>query len=255
MRVKRDLTDGDAGHGRGEIGVETDSSGRGAEMVMVVMPKGVQTGGGVSMSVGSQQAAAESESSVQTEFGVVQRRQTRLDHRLETIDEQFDVVGILSRDGERTGETPEAAEATRLEVAELLLLLAGVVAGRTADHLVNDRLNGGQDRLVVRQRENGIDFRVQQIVNDGKDFGKDDARLRQILVDDAHLVLVRGVSHERRQDGQQQRLRRRVGDHIRVQQKIRLAVRLEEKRRKSSVDARSNDLPVSSVDFPEGSAA
>ena len=158
---------------------------------------------------------------------IVGRGQTRLDHRLETIDEQFDVVRILSRDGERTGESPQTAETARLQVTQLLLL-TGVVTGRTGDHLVDDRLHGGQDRFVVRQRENRIDFRVQQIVNDGKDSRKDDARLRQILVDDAHLVLIRGVSHECGQDGQQKRLSRRVRDHIRIQQQIRLAIRLKE---------------------------
>ena len=131
---------------------------------------------GVSTAVRAHQTAGDA-----TVFGsffvIVGRGQTRLDHRFQTIDEQFDVVGILSRDGERTGKTPQATESARLQVTQLLLL-TGVVAGRTGDHLVDDRLDRGQDRFVVRQRKNRIDFRVQQIVNDGKHFGKDDARLR-----------------------------------------------------------------------------
>ena len=214
---RRSPTGGDAGHRRGKIGVQTRS-------IVLMMSKGMMmmvVGRGMSTPVVAQQTASHA-TQFRAVFVLVQGRQTGLDHRLETIDEQFHVVRVLSRDGERTGEAPQSSETARLKVTELLLLLTGVVARRTGDHLIDDGLHGGQDRLVVRERKNRVDLRVQEIVNHWKDFGKDDARFSEILVDDAHFILIRSVPNQRGQDRQEQRLSRSVRQDIRIQQQIRL---------------------------------
>ena len=86
--------------------------------------------------------------------------QTSLHQRLETVDEQLDILRVAVGLGEGPGEPPEAAEATALQ--EVKLLLAGVLA---ADHVLDDALHRRQDRLVVTQGQHVSDLCVQQRVN------------------------------------------------------------------------------------------
>lgn len=54
-------------------------------------------------------------------------------------------------------ETPQSAEATALQ--EMQLLLRWIFGGQ---HILNDTLDGHQHRLIVRYRENVVDFLIEQ---------------------------------------------------------------------------------------------
>jgi len=84
--------------------------------------------------------------------------QTRLDHGLEAVDEELRVLratGAL----EGPGKAPEAAEAARLQIVQLLL--ARVLA---RNHVLDDGLHGAQDLLVVAHDQHLLDVAVQQAV-------------------------------------------------------------------------------------------
>lgn len=81
--------------------------------------------------------------------------QTRFDHGLQAVDEKLRVLGAAGA-LEGAGEAPQAAEATWLQVVQLLL--AGVLAG---DHVLDDGLHGAQDLLVVAKRQHFLDVGVQ----------------------------------------------------------------------------------------------
>ena len=87
---------------------------------------------------------------------------------------------------------------------EVKLLLAGVLA---ADHVLDDGLHCGQDGLVVAEGKHVGDLGVEERVDDGEDLGEDHAGLGQVLVQDPHLRLVRGVLHQGGQHRQYQHLR------------------------------------------------
>lgn len=84
--------------------------------------------------------------------------QTRLDHGLEAVDEELRVLCAAGA-FEGAGEAPEATKAARLQIVQLLL--AGVLAG---DHVLNDGLHCAQNLLVVAQRQHLLDVGVQQTV-------------------------------------------------------------------------------------------
>lgn len=65
-----------------------------------------------------------------------------------------------------------------------------------------------------------IDLRIEQIVYDGKDFGKDNGRLGYVRIQYAYFVLVARVAHESGQHGQDERLSRVVDEYLRVEEHV-----------------------------------